>query len=205
MTLAKTLLMASALVSLASTPALAGGWGGRYAAHYDQHRAESFQYRGEEVTREGGYHDYGGGMSRTEASGDTGWRYRRLDTGERIDGPPLAMAGCGARGESHWQREAWVNGRPVYHREGGDRFGGPPVRCPAEGLVLPGSFFADTGGVGGFGGGYDMGGGGGGVVFAGAGAHASAFASASARVSIRVGGHGGHMGHRGGCGCGGHH
>src|SRR5262249_43303765 len=156
----------------------------------------------------GGYHAYGGGYSRREESGDTGWVYRDLATGRRLAGPPPGFErpdvdGCGY-GVTHWEREAWVNGRPVYHREGGRDLDRRGAGC--EGRVLPGDFFADSGGVGGFGGGYDTGGGGGGVVFAGAsaGAHASAFASASARVSIRVRGHGGgHMGHKGGCGCGG--
>ena len=212
MSLVKTLMLGAALAGAVAGPALAGGdggWGGRYASHYDQSRASSYEYSGSERTSDGGYHAFGGGMSRSEESRDTGWVYRRLDTGEVIDAPPRGADLCGAAGERHWESEAWVNGRRVSHHEGGERDRTPPHRrCGVAEVSLPMSFFGDAGGVGGFPESDFGGGGGGGFVDAGASAHASAFASASARVSvsIRGGGHGHHGGHmRGGCGCGGKH
>ncbi len=100
---------------------------------------------------------------------------------------------------------------------------GPPASRPccapcfnpcegAEGLTLPGSFFAGAGGVGpipsgGYGGGayYVIGAGRAGDAVSGAAAHAQAHASAaaSARISIHGGhavSHGGHWGGRGGKG-----
>lgn len=80
---------------------------------------------------------------------------------------------------------------------------GPPeerhLACPLsyEGEHLPGTFFADAGGVGPD---YIAGGGGGGGGYAMAGASAGAYAAAGAHVSIHAHGHGG--GH--GCGCGKH-
>ena len=217
MSLVKTLMLGAALAGAVAGPALAGGdggWGGRYASHYDQSRASSYQYSGSERTSDGGYHSFGGGVSRTEESGDTGWVYRRLDTGEVIDGPPRGADLCGASGERHWESEAWVNGRRVAHHEGGAHDRTPPHRrCGVAEVSLPMSFFGDAGGVGGFPE-SDFGGGGGGFAFAdaGASAHASASASASARVSVSIRGGVGH-GHRrrrrphegARCGCGGKH
>ncbi|MHB8530239.1 MAG: hypothetical protein ACYC8V_12130 [Caulobacteraceae bacterium] len=69
--------------------------------------------------------------------------------------------------------------------------------CPVTEIVLPASFFADAGGVGGFPDMDDGGGGGGGFALAGASAGAHAFASARVSVGVRIQG-----GSRGGRGCG---
>ncbi|HWA63187.1 MAG TPA: hypothetical protein VG939_17545 [Caulobacteraceae bacterium] len=193
----KSILLGAALAGVLASPALAGGWGGRYGAHWERH-GESSSYSGEETRDDGYRHEWGGGMSRDVETGDTGWHVRRWEE----TGP--APGGC--YGGGYWVHEAWVNGRLLFHREGRGPGPGPiPAGFCGREVALPGSFFADSGGVGGFGGGYDEGGGGGGG-FAFAGSSAHAFASASARASVSVRFHGGGRGHHGGHGCGcGHH
>jgi hypothetical protein len=175
MPIVRTLLVGAALLSLSAAPALAGGY--EEGSGYRTGGSESGRgYGGERYEGDGGYHAWGGEARRTENSYDA-WTYRRIDE----------EPAC-------WREDA---PRPMNWRES--------PTCGTEEVTLPGSFFVDAGGVGGFPE-TSWGGGGGGFVFAGSGASAHAFASASvsARVSIRFrggGGHMGHGGHKGGCGC----
>jgi len=126
-----------------------------------------------------------------------GWQGRYNEARETPSGGDAAWAGDQASWQE-WERSS-SRSRTTRRPDCTD------YEACAEGgdVALPMSFFADTGGVGGFMESFDSGGGGGGFAFAGAGAEASASASASARVSVRFHArfHKGGGGGKGGCGC----